>query len=299
MDLALRGLGKSPTVAIQGALVPHRLQRLLGWAGVHPKEDPDVDAADLVIVLDTAAENRLNIACGFHGVTHRPIVNIDHHVTNERFGTWNYVDAESSSASELVFLALTGLGGVITPMAATMLYAGIHGDTGGFSFPNTTLRSLEVASKLAGAGARIDEVCRQILRSQTRSEFDLLRVFYDNTRVSEDGRVAWSTADHREITSVGCSHTDIDEQVSVPRSLEGVEIAILFTEGLPGRVRINFRGEGDVDVLALAREFGGGGHYNSAGTNIKNRPIDEVVADVVARAERYLAERYPRQGEPI
>lgn len=299
MDLALRGLGKSPTVAIQGALVPHRLQRLLGWADVHPKEDPDVDAADLVIVLDTAAENRLNIACGFHGVAHRPIVNIDHHVTNERFGTWNYVDAESSSTSELVFLALTGLGGVITPMAATMLYAGIHGDTGGFSFPNTTLRSLEVASKLAGAGARIDEVCRQILRSQTRSEFDLLRVFYDNTRVSEDGRVAWSTADHREITSVGCSHTDIDEQVSVPRSLEGVEIAILFTEGLPGRVRINFRGEGDVDVLALAREFGGGGHYNSAGTNIKNRPIDEVVAEVVARAERYLAERYPRQGEPI
>jgi phosphoesterase RecJ-like protein len=293
MDLAMRAAGLSPVVAIQRALVPQRLQRLCEWAGVCPSEYPDVAAADLAIVLDTATKSRLNIYCGLGGLASLPLVNIDHHVTNERFGRWNYVDAQASSTSELVFELLTRSGWPITPMVATMLYAGIHGDTGGFSFPNTRLRSLEVASKLAGAGAQIAEVCQSILRSQTRSEFDLLRLIYDNTRVSDDGRVAWSKADHAEIVSTGCNHTDIDEQVSVPRSLEGAEIALLFTEGLPGSVRINFRGEGDMDVLTLAKEFGGGGHKNSAGTIIRNQPIDQVVDRIVARAVAYLAERYP------
>jgi len=294
MALTMREVGKEPLVGIQWALVPQRLQGLYTWAGVEPDEQPDVAASDLVIVLDTAARSRVNIACGFDGLKDRPIVNIDHHVTNERFGRWNYIDPHASSTSEMVYHMLRRLDWPITPMVATMLYAGIHGDTGGFSLPNTTFRSLEVASELAGAGARIAEVCRRILRSQTRGEFNLLRLIYENTRISEDGRVAWSTADHGEIVSTGCNHTDIDEQVAVPRSLEGAQIALLFTEGLPGRVRINFRGEGDVDVLTLAKEFGGGGHRNSAGTVVRDRPLAEVVERVVSRAVQYLTERYPR-----
>jgi phosphoesterase RecJ-like protein len=250
----------------------------------------------VVVVLDTSAKSRLNIFCGYDGLADKPMVNIDHHVTNERFARWNYVDAHASSTSEVVFEALERLGWPIAPTVATMLYAGIHGDTGGFSFPNTTLHSLEVASKLAGMGAKIHEVCQRIHRSQTRGEFSLLRLIYDNARLSEDGRVAWSTADHAEIVSTGCNHTDIDEQVSVPRSLEGAEIALLFTEGLPGSVRINFRGEGEVDVLTLAKEFAGGGHRNSAGTIVRHRPMPEVVENVVARAVQYLAERYPRDN---
>ncbi len=294
MELSMRQIGKRPVVAINRLLVPQRLQRLYAWAGVTPVEQPDVESADLVVVMDTAATNRVNIHCGFEGLAAQPILNIDHHVTNERFGRWNYVLPDASSTCEVIYGVLRGLDWPIDEMAATMLYAGIHGDTGGFSLPNTTLSSLEVASKLAGSGARVSVVCQYLLRSQTPGEFNLLRLIYDNTRVSSDGRVAWSTADHDEIAASGCDHTVIDDQVAVPRCLEGVDIAMLFTEGLPGRVRINFRGEGEVDVLTLAKEFGGGGHHNSAGTVIRDRPLDQVVDLVVGRAVQHLNERYPR-----
>ncbi len=294
LALALQGADRQPTIAIQPALVPPRLLRLYEWSGVSPVERPDVAAHDLVIALDTAITSRLNVACGIEGLSDRPIVTIDHHETNEHFGRWNHVDARASSTCELVYGVLQHLDWPITPMIATLLYAGIHGDTDGFSLPNTTPRSLRVASALADTGARIVEVCERAHRSKTRGEFELLRLIYRNTRASKDGRVAWSTASHEEILAAGCNHADIDDQVSVPRLLEGAEIAILFSEGLPGSVRINIRGEGGVAVLPLAKEFGGGGHRNSAGTSIKNRPFAEVVEEVVGRAVEYLEEGYPR-----
>jgi len=296
MALVLRDAGKDVTVAANSVLVPPRLLRLFGWAGVTPVQDPDVRSVDLVIVLDTAITSRLNLVGGIECLADLPIVVIDHHITNERFGRWNYVDAEASSTSELIYHLLRRLDWPIPPMAATLLYAGIYGDTHGFSLANTTPGSLSVAAKLAEAGAEIAEVCQRIDRSRSRSEFDLLRLIYDNTRLSEDGRVAWSTARHDEILATGCNHADIDDQVSIPRSLEGADIAILFSEGLPGSVRINIRGEGDVDVLPFAEAFGGGGHRRSAGTSIKNEPFDAVVERVVGRAVAYLSERYPRQA---
>ncbi|MBN1342895.1 MAG: bifunctional oligoribonuclease/PAP phosphatase NrnA [Phycisphaerae bacterium] len=294
LALALRGEGKEPTVAVQRTLVPQRMLQLFDWAGVTPTETPDLEDVDLVIALDTAAADRLNIACGSQGLAGRPMVCVDHHATNTRFGDWNFIRSTASSTSELVFELLTELRWEVTPAIATQLYAGIHGDTGGFSLPNTTDRSLEVASRLSRAGARIPEVCQHLCRSMTRNEFELLALVYANTRSSEDGSVTWSTLTHQEIVSSGCSHSDIDDQVVVPRSLEGTRIAILFSEGLPGSVRLNVRSEGDIDVLPLIREFGGGGHRNAAGTSIKNQPIDEVVQRVIRRTVEYLAERYPR-----
>lgn len=291
---ALRDAGKQPAVGIQKVLVPPRLLHLFEWAEIQPEERPDPSAADLVIVLDTSVTSRLNIHCGIDGLAGKPIVVIDHHVTNERYGQWNHVRFDASSTCEIVVELLDLLNWPITPTIATMLYAGIHGDTDGFSLPNTTPRSLHVAARLAEAGAEVSRLCQRMYRSKTRSEFELLRLVYRNTRISEDGRVTWSTADHEQILAAGCNHADIDDQVAIPRLLEGADIAILFTEGLKDSIRINLRSEGEVDLLPLAKEFGGGGHPNAAGTSIKRRPFDEVVPEVTSRAIAYLAERYPR-----
>ena len=293
LALALRDAGKRPTVACQRVLVPPSLLLLFEWSSITPIERPEIESADLVIALDTATTSRLNIAGGLEALCDRPIVVIDHHITNEQFGQWNHVNVAASSTCEIVFELLDCLSWPITPMIATMLYAGLHGDTDGFSLPNTTPASLRVGAALAAAGAWIDKVCQKIRRSKSPSEFQLLRLVYDNTMLSQDGRVAWSTATHDEILATGCDHADIDDQVSVPRCLEGADVAILFSEGLPGSVRINIRSEGEIDVLPLAREFGGGGHRNSAGTSIKNQPFDQVVEQVVGRAVEYLADRYP------
>lgn len=294
LALAIRDAGRQSTVGVQQVLVPPKLMALFEWAGVTPVEKPDPAESDLVVVLDTAVASRMNIHGGIACLTGWPMLAVDHHVTNERFCQWNHVNVGASSTSELVFDMLTHLDWPITPTIATLLYAGIHGDTNGFSLPNTTPKSLQAASALAAAGAHITEVCQRLYRSRSRNEFDLLRLIYDNTRISEDGRVAWSTASHDEILAAGCNHADIDDQVLIPRSLGGADVAILFSEGLPGSVRINIRCERNIDILPLAREFGGGGHNNSAGTSIKNEPFQDVVQKVVNRAVTYLAERYPR-----
>ena len=94
-------------------------------------------------------------------------------------------------------------------------------------------------------------------------------------------------ADTKEIAGCGCAAADIDDQVSVPRSLQGIQIAVLFTEGVEGKIRMNFRGESGVPALPLAQKIGGGGHVFAAGA-ILDGPMDQVVRRVIDEATRYL-----------
>ena len=90
-----------------------------------------------------------------------------------------------------------------------------------------------------------------------------------------------------EIANAGCTAADIDEQVEIPRALDGTRMALLFTEGNRGWVRINFRGKGGIGVLDLAKSLGGGGHYEAAGAILEGT-VEEVVTRVLPVAEQYL-----------
>jgi phosphoesterase RecJ-like protein len=292
LHLALPELGKYPFAALPEGTVARRLAFLVELAGVRPASSQELAACDLAIVCDTAKARRVNVDGKLEALPNTKVINIDHHATNTQFGTWNWVEGDASSASELVYLLIKALGCQITPTIATLIYAGMHTDTQGFSLSNTTTRGLQIAGELAQAGADIIDTCERLNRSRSRSEFGLLKVVYSNTQVSADGRLAWSTVNHAEITASGCHANDIDDQVEVVRSIEGVKVAILFSEGNQHKVRMNFRGERGVSVLELARQFGGGGHYASAGA-ILDGTIDEVTARVIPAAEEYA-----RQLEP-
>lgn len=278
LSLALPELGKYPFVALPPGTVSRRLEYLLSQGGIRPASANELRACDLAVVVDTAKDRRVNVEGKLEALPGVPVINIDHHATNPHFGKWNWVDAHRSSTSEMIFELLLALGCQITPTVATLLYAGVHSDTHGFSLGNTTPRSLQVAFELARAGARVHEVCEQLHRSLSRGEFELCKVVYANTRVSEDGKLAWSTASFDEIAATGCTAADVDEQVEIPRAVEGIFVAMLFTEGHRGKVRINFRGERGHPVLELARQFGGGGHQTSAGAM-----LDGTLADVTGR----------------
>ena len=293
--LALPELGKTPCAVLPEGTVSRRMEYLVRQAGMPPATTDEIRRCDLAVVLDTAKERRVNLDGKLEALPGVPVVNIDHHATNPGFGRWNWVSARASSTSELVYSLLRALGCQVTPTIATLLYAGIHTDTQGFSLTNTTPGSLRVGHELAVAEARIHEVCEQMHRSQSRHEFALQKVIYANTRVSEDGRLVWSTASHAAITAAGCAASDIDDQVEIPRSIEGILVAILFTEGDPGKVRLNFRGEPGVSVLELAQQFGGGGHHASAGAHLKGT-LEEVIARVLPAAREFAA-RLPERAE--
>ena len=287
MWLALPELGKHPHLVLPAGTVSRQLQYLVRYAGLQPATCDDLHDCDLIVALDTAKERRLNAEDHLVALTSIPILNIDHHATNPCFGRWNWIVGDASSTSELVYELLRALGCQITPTIATLLYAGIHTDTQGFSLANTTPRSLRTGCDLALAGARVVEVCERIHRSLSRGEFELLSIVHRNTRVSDDGLLSWSTITNAEFAATGCAASDIDAQVEIPRCIEGIAVAILFSEGEPGKVRMNFRGERGVSVLDLATQFGGGGHSASAGARLSGT-MDEITERVLPAARKFV-----------
>ena len=274
-------------VALERGKVAQKLRFMVEMGQVPSADAAEIADADLVAGVDTAGTNRVNVEGKWEAIAGKFVVNIDHHITNPDFGRINWVVDSASSTSELIYRLITTAGWPLDATTASLLYAGIHSDTGGFSLPNTTADALEVAAALVRGGADIDMLGARLCRSQRRSEFDLIRVVYHNTRLAADGQIAYSTLSHQEIVSSGCTAEDIDDQVSIPRSLSGVRIAMLFSEGEPGVIRINFRGENGTPVLPLAQKLGGGGHTFSAGARIRDA-MERVVERVLGEATSLL-----------
>lgn len=285
---AMRERNIAAEFALPGGVVAKRLDFMLHMGGREYICGGELGGHDAVIALDTAGANRLNAAFKFDALGGTPVLNIDHHVSNPGYGHVNWIDPHASSSGEMVHRLLMALGWPPSREVASLLYAGLHGDTAGFSLPNTTSDSLQAAADLVAAGADVGFIGEHLCRSQVRADFDLLRLVYDHTRVTPDGRIAYSHVTFADISGAGCNAQDIDDQVSIPRSLAGIKIALLFSEGEPGIVRINLRGEGRISVLPLAQQYGGGGHAQSAGVRVKNKPMQMVIDDVLAAAGRYL-----------
>ncbi len=290
LAMAYRGKGCAPKVSLPEGSLSQRLAFMFDWAKVEVATAGDFASADGFIALDTAKKPRCNVGKGLKGSdwsAGRPVVNIDHHDTNTRFGDVDWIDAEASSTCELVYRLLAASGRPIAPVTASLLYAGILTDTVGFALPTTSAAALQTAAELVRLGADVPQLGERLCRSQTRSEFDLLRTVYANTKLAADGQIAYSTAGYDDIIGAGCTAVDIDDQVCVPRSLEGVRLSFLLTEGNKGKTRINFRGEGALEVLELANKFNGGGHRQAAGA-VLDCPLEEAVEPVLNAAIEHL-----------
>lgn len=288
MKLALEQMGKTPCVSMPAGSVSRKLQFMVELGGWQPASTDELAACNLAMAMDTAKDKRVNVDGKLEALPGVRVLNVDHHASNTMYGAVNWVEGTRSSSCEMVYEIIRALGLEVTPAIATLLYAGIHNDTQGFSLSNTTPRSLQVGYELTEAGAAVVETCERLNRSYNQPEFGLLKTVYANTKVSDDGRLGWSTCDHDEIVGAGCTAEDIDDQVEIVRSIEGVRVAILFSEGRKGKIRMNFRGERGLPILDLAQQFGGGGHEMAAGA-IQDGTIAEVVARVVPAAQAYVA----------
>lgn len=282
--------GARPVVSLATDRVATKLRFMFDWLpGVNQATGWSGDAGhDAIIALDTASPQRINAqpAPPFNGDL--PTLNIDHHLTNTRFARHNWVDSRATSTCELIARLIRWQGWPLTPPVASLLYAGLYGDTIGFSLASTTAGALQVAAELVRAGAEPGVIGQRLSRSQAREDFELLRRVYDHTVLTPDGLIAYSHVSYADITETGCNAEDIDDQVGVPRSLTGIRIALFFSEGTPGVVRVNLRGEGDTSVIEIAQRLGGGGHRQSAGIRFTGLTIPQVTERVLAVAQEHL-----------
>lgn len=193
------------------------------------------------------------------------VLNIDHHPDNRRYGTIDWIDPEAAAVGEMIHDLLLALGLPLTPDAALALFTAIHTDTGSFRYSNTTPRTFRTAAALVAAGADPALVSDRLYQRRQVSTLRELGEMLRRVEVSADGRVAWLALPAGAASEALVAAEDL---VAYPRSLDGVQVALLLRETAPGVVKASLRGKGTVAVNAVAARFGGGGHANAAGCTL-------------------------------
>ncbi|HKK28372.1 MAG TPA: bifunctional oligoribonuclease/PAP phosphatase NrnA [Gemmatimonadota bacterium] len=240
-----------------------------------------LEDADTVLVLDTSETSRLGAVAD--RLDTLKILVIDHHPpTPDAIGETVVLDPSACATGELVYDLLTLDGGRPGVREARALYVAIVTDTGSFRFGNTTPRAHAVAAELLRAGVDVEDMFRHLFARYTSHGLDLLERALATLEVDEDHALAWVSIRASDVEETGASAEDREGLVEYPRRLQGTEVAVLFRELARGRTKISLRSNGPIDVAAVARDFGGGGHRQAAGALVE-RPLAEVREAVVER----------------
>lgn len=283
--LILRALGREVTT-FNPDPVPKTLRALPGAAEV-VQADRLPRPFDCYLVVDATDPKRVGGL--LNGVPAGSLViNIDHHISNTRFGTYNWVDPEAAATGEMIYYLIQEMGVPLSRDVATNLYVAILTDTGSFHFSNTTPRALRVAAALIEAGVVPHEVAALLFDQREVEDLRLLGTLLTTMQLSRDGRVAWIEVT-REVRGQDGAHEDaLEDLINYPRSIKGVEVAMLLKEESGEAIRVSLRSNGTVDVAAVAASFHGGGHKKAAGCT--------VVGSLSEVRERLFAEIRRRFG---
>jgi phosphoesterase RecJ-like protein len=263
---ALRGLGQECTVACPGPM-PAYLGFLPGYADFRR----DVSGHyDLILGIDFSSPDRMGAVYQPAVFANTPLVNIDHHLTNTRFGTINIVETATASTAEIVFALLRARGLPITPTIALCLLTGLFTDTQGFRTPSTTPQSLRVATQLLEAGASLTTMVEAVYNRKSPQILRLWGQALSDFRSSPSpvGNVVWASVTQAMLRSNNVAEDEVQGLVSFLRGTAGTAVAILFVESKEGKVKVEFRSAPAVDVSGIAFSLGGGGHRNASGCTL-------------------------------
>lgn len=206
----------------------------------------------------------------------KPLLNIDHHISNKKFGSVNLVDPGASSASELVFELYKEMRVPFDEGSATLLYTGILTDTGSFRYSNTSSATHKAAAELLRHNVNANQIYKNIYENIPFSDIQVLTKALTNIRRESAGKIAWAEVPARLLRHKKLSFDLTDHVLSFVRAIKDTQVAVLFKENLGERneIRVNLRSTGLVDVNKVAQAFGGGGHRTASGCTVHGRLAD-------------------------
>jgi bifunctional oligoribonuclease and PAP phosphatase NrnA len=230
--------------------------------------EPPADIADRVVIfLDCGNIDRMPVDFLQNGGN--KVINIDHHHDNTRFGTVNLIDVDASCTAEIVY-DLAGLLGVqLTPEMANALYVALVTDTGKFMYENTDGRSHRMAAGLIEAGVEVNEVYRRLYEHAPIEKLKLLARALEGVTLRDDGRLAVTYISAEDYAVTGGSEALTEGIIDHLRTIDGTLVAAVVRDQRDGgraARKVSMRStDGQVDVSAIARLHGGGGHRRAAG----------------------------------
>jgi phosphoesterase RecJ-like protein len=263
--------------------VPNDYRFLPGWEKVVTSLPEDA-RFDVGLILDAGELRRagagIRSAC-------QTLVNIDHHPHSEDFGEIYWVDERASATGVLVYRLLQAGGWPISLDVATCIYTTILSDTGSFRYSNADPEAFRVAGEMVALGVDPWSIASGLYESQEESRLRLLAYALPTLDVAPCGTFAAITVTSEMLEMTGSRPEHTDRFINYPRSVRGVEVAIFFRQVGPNSFKVGFRSKGKIDVGALAREFGGGGHHNAAGAELDGS-LSTVRNQVFSRLSQLL-----------
>jgi bifunctional oligoribonuclease and PAP phosphatase NrnA len=282
--LALRGLGKDVVMFLGGTAPLPGEYRFLELEKSGLRRERPADLAERVLVaVDCASPGRVGAEPGV--VDAAPFtVNIDHHHDNPRFGNVDLIVPDASSTGEVLADVFHELGVVMSPEIAEALYIALVTDTGRFQYANTTPKALRLAADLVEAGADVNRVFQGVYENVQFAKLKLLARALERARVLEGGEIVVSHLLRADFEAVGAAEPYSEGIIDMLRSVEGSAVSALIREpprdGAPAR-KVSLRSSVDeVDVSAIARKSGGGGHREAAGFS-SDLSVEEITEFIV------------------
>ncbi len=282
--LLLRSLGKRVTM-VNESCIPKKFAFLTG-ADEILQPDQVTEKFRYVVALDCADQERIGKCRDLFADDVR-ILNLDHHVTNDLYGTVNVVDPDAAATVEILYEWIEHLEIPWSRPLATSIYTGLLTDTGGFRYSNTSPRVLRQAAQLMETGIEAHNIADMVLETTSMEQLKLLKTALETLERSDDGQIAWMSLSLDQLRRCCASNEDLDGIVNYARNISGVDVGILFRETEERSVKVSLRSRSKVNVGAVAQYFGGGGHSRAAGCSLQCT-LEEARSHVIPRIQADL-----------
>ena len=262
MAFALDHLGKHVTLVNRDP-VPGPLQPFPGTERIVVADHVD-ETFDAAIIMECSSLDRTGVT----GFDRSFVINIDHHQGNTGYGAVNWFDPGAAACAEMVFDVIVALGVPLTAAIATHLYVGILTDTGSFHYSAISPKTFDIARQLVEAGVDPTIVARTVFDSNTLGRLKLFGAVLSGIELEHEGRLAVMRVDEAMTAAAGGTYEDTEGLINLPLTVREIRASVFFKELGPTEFRVSLRSKGAIDVAAVARQFGGGGHKNAAGCTV-------------------------------
>ena len=280
LSLALKKLGKETTVYLKDK-VPYRYEFLPQPASlVH-----EIPAKRFDAIFAVDCGDFFRIGDGYEKLKEKgPIINIDHHETNEAFGFLNIIDQRASSTAEIIYAILKALDVRMDFDIAVNIYTAVLTDTGSFRYNSTNSKAFIICEEMTHFGVIPSYVAEKVYESHPKERFLLLCVALATLETYYDNRLAIMHITDEMFRQTGGSKEQSEGFVEFLKEMRGVEVAVVARQIGENRYKISMRSKGKIDVASLASRFGGGGHKNAAGCTIEGNAdqVKKILIEAVA-----------------
>lgn len=270
--LMLKDLGKEAVICNQDATPEH--YRFLPAAERIVHELENIEKYDVAFILDCSELDRVGKISG-DIVRVKTLINIDHHVSNGGFCQLRLLDPKASSTGELLYRLMRKMHVKMTKDICTNLYAAILTDTGGFRYSSTHQETLRAAGDLVEGGASPQWISENIYESDPPVKLQLLSRVLETLTLDMKTKTASLVVTQQHLQDTGAMMEHTDGFIDIPRTVKGIDIAMLYTQTEGTHFKLSLRSKGKVNVEKIARKFGGGGHINAAACRVEGN-IDEI-----------------------